>query len=247
MTVELPIEDGEVVLNALDRVLEEQPEAPDASASYRIRQADALLDLCRVKLDGSRSLRGGIAGDNVAQETPAVSATSGTDNYQVVIHVDEGAMTGHPAAGMRSDLPVESVRRLTCDSAIIPVKSDTEGNPISIGRKRRTVSGSLKRALRARDRHCRYPGCTHDRFVHAHHTQHWALGGETGLDNLMLLCSHHHRLVHEGGFHIFVDNNGNHSFRRPDGRAVPACGYRPEDQIDDEVDTSAERLDAPDM
>ena len=106
---------------------------------------------------------------------------------------------------------------------------------MNIGRKRRTIPTALRRALSARDQHCRFPGCSHTRFVDAHHIQHWAQGGQTSLDNLMLLCGHHHRLIHEGGFQIFTDRDGQRKFRRPDGRAVPACGYQPEDQEDEVV------------
>lgn len=236
ITMEVPLEEGEMVLNTLDRVLSEQPDAADASHSYRVRQADALLDLCRDRLAGRVStgdedaLRGGIAesGDAIARPR------SGADLYQVMVHVDRSALDDDPKPDARSDLPAETVRRLTCDGALVPIQSDGNGIPTHIGRKQRTVSTSLKRALLARDRQCRFPGCAHTRFVDAHHVQHWAHGGETTLDNLMLLCDHHHRLVHEGGFSIFVDHEGNRCFRRPDGRAVPACGYRREDQVDDD-------------
>jgi hypothetical protein len=233
LTVEIPVEDGELVLNALDKVLAETDQAADTSNSYRARQADALIELCKAALAG---------------ESPRGSgAASSADQYQVALHVDRSALTDDPDPDARSDLPVETVRRLTCDGSVVAITSNN-GMPVDIGRKRRTVPTALKRALWARDQHCRFPGCTHTRFVDAHHVQHWAQGGETALDNLMLLCSHHHRLVHEGGFQIFVDNDGRQSFRRPDGRAVPASGYRAEDQIDDCIgehvstveDTSAE-------
>ena len=58
----------------------------------------------------------------------------------------------------------------------------------------------MRRALKARDGGCRFPGCTNHKFVDGHHIRHWADGGETRLDNLVLLCRHHHHLVHEGGF-----------------------------------------------
>jgi hypothetical protein len=237
VTVELPLEDGELILNALDKVLADSDAAADASTSYRTRQADALVALCKSTLAGdsgalrdSGDLRGGLGHDS---ETNPRS-TSTADQYQVVIHIDERALEHTPQAGARSDLPAETVRRLSCDGSVVQIGS-RNGVPMDIGRKRRTVPAALKRALWARDQHCRFPGCTHSRFVDAHHLQHWAQGGETRLDNLMLLCDHHHRLVHEGGFQVFVDHEGNHAFRRPDGRAVPACGYRPEDQVDDDV------------
>jgi hypothetical protein len=220
ITVEVPLEDGELVLNALDKVLAASDVAADASLSYRARQADALVDLCRSTLAGG-------AGRAEVQTTPVGSS----DLYQVVVHVDQEALVDRPGQGARSDLPIETVRRLTCDGSMIPMRDGSAGS-VSIGRKRRSVPTAMKRLLSAREKCCRFPGCTHDRFVDAHHVQHWAQGGETCLDNLMLLCGHHHRLVHEGGFQIFVDNHGDPCFRRPDGRAVPACGFRPEDSSD---------------
>ena len=71
----------------------------------------------------------------------------------------------------------------------------------------------------------------------AHHIEHWSAGGETSLYNLLLLCTRHHRLVHEGGFSIAKDYLDRWYFRRPDGQAVAHCGYRPEDMQDDDIDT----------
>jgi len=268
LSMEVSVEDGELVLNALDKVLAAEADRADASTSYRARQADALIELCRRVLvegicdgapavdgeatrddeaasDGAASLNGsargagagdGGAGDSSTSRVPGPGArsrpSSSADLYQVVVHTDAAALAGEP--GTRSDLPVETVRRLTCDGAVVPVANDANGTPVGIGRKRRTVSTTLKRALLSRDRHCRYPGCTRSRFVDAHHVQHWAAGGATDLDNLLLLCDHHHRLVHEGGFGLFVDCDGKVAFRRPDSRAVPAAGYRLEDTVDEE-------------
>ena len=66
------------------------------------------------------------------------------------------------------------------------------------GRKTRTIPPAIRRALNSRDGGCRFPGCTHQRYVDAHHIEHWADGGETKLSNLVTLCRLHHRLVHEG-------------------------------------------------
>jgi hypothetical protein len=81
-----------------------------------------------------------------------------------------------------------------------------------------------------------FPGCHHTRFVDAHHVEHWSAGGETSLDNLLLLCSHHHGLVHEGDFNIERDYQNRWFFKRLDGRAVPSCGYRAQDMIDGGID-----------
>ncbi|MDX1489430.1 MAG: HNH endonuclease signature motif containing protein, partial [Acidiferrobacterales bacterium] len=82
---------------------------------------------------------------------------------------------------------------------------------------------------------CIFPGCHKKRFVDAHHVQHWSAGGETSLDNLVLLCTKHHTLVHEGGFTIDRDFQNRWFFRRPDGRALPNCGYHDRDMIDDDI------------
>jgi hypothetical protein len=89
---------------------------------------------------------------------------------------------------------------------------DENGEPLSIGRKSRTIPPAVRRALRARDDGCRFPGCTHRSFLDGHHIRHWADSGETGLDNLVQLCRHHHRPVHEGVFHCGKDENGNLQF-----------------------------------
>jgi hypothetical protein len=83
------------------------------------------------------------------------------------------------------------------------------------------VPSALKRALKRRDRGCRFPGCEHHRFVDAHHLRHWANGGETSLDNLVLLCRRHHRLVHEGGYSLERLDGGRLRFRYPWGEAIP--------------------------
>jgi hypothetical protein len=94
----------------------------------------------------------------------------------------------------------ETSRRIGCDCSVLGIREDENGEPLSSGRKSRSIPPAMRRALRIRDHGCRFPGCTNDKFVDGHHIQHWADGGETSLDNLVLLCRRHHHLVHEGGF-----------------------------------------------
>ena len=157
-------------------------------------------------------------------------SVSAADRYQVVVHVDESALRG--GAG-RSDLPIDTMKRLCCDGSVISIVEGNRGQPLDVGRKQRTVSTSLKRALWSRDRGCAFPGCHKTRYVDAHHIRHWADGGATSLDNLTLLCTHHHTLLHEGGFTIHRDSVGGICYRRPDGRVIPRCGYRAADMLDD--------------
>jgi hypothetical protein len=87
---------------------------------------------------------------------------------------------------------------------------------VDIGHMKRTVSPALRRALDARDGGCRFPGCG-CRFAEAHHVIHWSLGGETSLENCILLCRHHHRLVHEGRWTMVYNGTGNPVFHDPLG------------------------------
>jgi hypothetical protein len=95
------------------------------------------------------------------------------------------------------------------------------GTVLDVGRKTRVISTAMRRALRFRDKGCRFPGCTNTRWVDAHHIVHWVRGGRTDLANLILLCRHHHRVVHEGGYTIGQPRPGRFTFTRPDGTLLP--------------------------
>ena len=85
-----------------------------------------------------------------------------------------------------------------------------QGEVLNVGRKTRIIPSAIRRALKARDTTCQYPGCSHTRYVDGHHMVHWSDGGETKLDNLVLLCRRHHRLVHEYGFRVVKSDFGFH-------------------------------------
>ncbi|MCH7979942.1 MAG: DUF222 domain-containing protein [Proteobacteria bacterium] len=225
ITVELPLETGELLEKALDRARDTRDaNTPDCvDECWSTLQADALVAIANAYLSGS-----------------AESSACTSDNYLVTVHVDQTALA---CGDGRSSLPIESVKRLCCDGDAIVIVENEDGEPLSVGRKTRTVPTAIKRALQARDKACVFPGCHHTRFVDAHHVKHWSAGGETSLDNLLLLCSHHHRLVHEGGFRIERDYQNRWFFKRPDGRAVPACGYRAQDMIDDSIDNIGNNID----
>lgn len=228
ITVELPIEDGELVDQALAQAMERGgAESPELAAeSFRARQADALVEIARTSL--ARSSSGTDGGEAGADSSAAGIA----DAYQVVVHIDESALRGGEG---RSDLPVETVRRLSCDGSLVAMIDSAEGEPLNVGRKQRTVPTAIRRALWARDRGCAFPGCNNKRFVEAHHVMHWAEGGSTSVDNTLLLCGRHHRLVHEGRYEIKTDRHRRWYFQRPDGRVVPRCGYAVGDMADEAV------------
>ena len=124
-------------------------------------------------------------------------------------------------------ISAETARRLACDAATVGMQHGPGGEILDVGRRTRTISPALRRALHARDRQCRFPGCRNVR-VDAHHIRHWAHGGATVLDNLVLLCRRHHRAVHEEGFRVTLDAAGDVEFVRPDGRPLPEAPAPPD-------------------
>ena len=205
ITVELPLDAGELAEKALDKARDDEVlQISDlADTSWSARQADAFVNLVTGYLSG---------GDGATN-----------DNYLVTVHVEQSALASN---GGRAALPIESVKRLCCDSHAVVITEDSSGEPLSIGRKSRIIPKAIARAVRARDNSCcTFPGCRNQRFLNCHHIEHWSNGGETSMDNLMLLCTKHHALVHEGGFRIERDFRDKWYFARPDGIAVPQCGY----------------------
>ena len=161
------------------------------------------------------------------------SERTGGERHQVVVHVDHAALAGCDAGCELADGPAiapETARRLACDSSVIQLQ-ERAGKALSVGRKTRSIPPALRRALKRRDRGCRFPGCEHHLFVDGHHVRHWARGGETNIDNLVLLCRRHHRLVHEGGYSI--ERLGDRfRFRDPWGRPIPDAPRPPPGSLD---------------
>ena len=177
----------------------------------------------------------------IAESALAAELDSGTagDRYQVVVHVEhvdqadrvdgDGLAEGGDAGRSTLDLldqddgiaiSVEMSRRMACDASRVVIRHDRDGTVLDVGRKTRTIPPAIRRALRARDRRCRFPGCN-ARHCDAHHVRHWADGGATRLNNLLLLCRHHHRAVHEEGFSVAVRDDGSARFFWPNGRHFP--------------------------
>jgi len=134
------------------------------------------------------------AGNEAGTESEARAPLSGTraERYQVMLHVDMDTLKeeGEPGRSELEDgtrVSYETSRRLTCDASLVAIHHAPDGSVASAGRRTRTISPALRRALEARDRGCRFKGCGL-RFTDAHHVKHWADGGETSLGNLLLLC-----------------------------------------------------------
>ena len=206
------------------------PEDETVRASAQ-RRADALGLLAERALAAGFGGSGNASGhaDDAEHRAP-VSGTRAA-RYQVVLHVDAETLAegGEPGRSQLEDgtrVSCEASRRLSCDASLVRVAQKPDGSVLDVGRRTRTIPPALRRALDARDRGCRFPGCGL-RFTDGHHVVHWADGGATSLTNCVLLCRHHHRLVHEGGWRmswwgegrpVFFDARGGIHF---DGRWSP--------------------------
>ena len=134
--------------------------------------------------------------------------------YEVVLTIDRNELAAQQAAGgaryhVEPDWGIdeEDARQIACDADLTEFIEDARGNLLNYERRRRIVPARLLRALKLRDqKRCRFPGCAHQRYVEAHHVKHWIDGGETCLENLVLLCGAHHRLLHHGAFHIVIED-----------------------------------------
>jgi hypothetical protein len=190
----MPAETGALLVMALELATRDLPQdvprghaSPDVSAetpdTLSQRRADALGCFAETWLShGYRSLGG--------------------DSHQIVVHVDSETLT-HDSPGRCEieggpSLAAATARRLSCDASVVTLIEDASGQPLDVGRKMRSIPPAIRRALRARDAGCRFPGCTHTHYLDGHHIRHWAQGGETKLSNLVMLCRFHHRQVHEG-------------------------------------------------
>lgn len=191
---------GETVLRALEAIM--PPPGSDDPRTAAQRRADALVDLahhalaCRAEGEARPSIEVHVAWETLTERRPRLAETGG----------------GHV-------LVAEVVRRLACDCTAGRVVFGPRGAPIEVGARTRTVPRRLRRAVVARDRSCRFPGCRRwAGWCDVHHIVHWAEGGETVLENLILLCRFHHTLIHEGGWAIERTGDG---FRFVPDRAPP--------------------------
>jgi hypothetical protein len=239
----LPPEVGAMVRKAIEAavsMLDEEPapaQSDPATPQPRMNVSAEISEVEPFSVDDARGAQRAdalryIADAFLARESEASGSTA--DRYQLVVHIDQrllasrevSASSQPPRCGIDDDhaLAAETARRLACDCSLVGIVENAEGDPLNVGRKTRTITPALERALKARDGGCRFPGCGRTRFTQGHHVHHWAQGGETSLRNLVTLCRFHHRLVHEGGFGVRVTDDGVLVFTRPDGSRVGANG-----------------------
>jgi hypothetical protein len=226
LEIVLSPDEADLVLRALDRAREVVHGDTDVSAETR-KPAGLQRDVsAETSAPGSTwpSRADGMVAlaENFLAGNPATG--NGGERFQVMVHVDQDPLAPDGVVSASLDdgtrVSAETFRRIACDCGVVAAAGDGAG--LNIGRRTRSIPPAIRRALALRDRGCRFPGCTHTRFLHGHHVQHWLHGGETSVDNLALLCTFHHHLVHEGGWNVARGEDGELVFTAPDGCALAA-------------------------
>jgi hypothetical protein len=201
----LPADQGAVVAKALDRLAGRMPDIVEdeegdderLEGTLEARRADALYAMC----------------------SRAIAEDQDADRATIVVQAELDALVG-AGSGCKIEngavIHAETALRLACDARLQTVLRDGTGKIVGIGRASRTVPRWMQRQLRYRDGRCTFPGCEARWFLHAHHIRHWIKGGPTDLDNLVLVCHWHHKLVHESGWNVELRGD-EVSWFRPNG------------------------------
>ena len=223
-------EQGERVVKAIETAMDEEfeerknvsaetsegPATKPESEPVAQRRADALERLADAFFGKSTGAGSSAAtgGDRCTIHLHTAPETLAADGETAEAELDVSISTSG------ASVSAETSRRLACDCGVVNWHEDEHGTTLNVGRKTRSIPPAIRRVLKRRDGGCRFPGCSAHRFVDGHHIVHWADGGETKMDNLVLLCRHHHRLVHEGGYGVRMTENGP-KFSDPGGRKIP--------------------------
>ena len=263
ITVRLPAEQGALVVQAIHAAVDAQWRERDGAdrgqeLAYDVSaEASAASSPSSNSFDNAESPVSARRADalcHVAEQflTHEAVTSRQAERYQVVVHVDRAVLSEHGHGDCchiehGGAIAAETARRLVCDASVVTLEESGDGEPLNIGRRSRTIPPAIRRALAHRDKGCRFPGCMNHLYVDAHHIRHWADGGETRLDNLVLACRHHHGLLHEGGFTVARRDDGKLLFFRPDGELLPEVPKPPLRMLEIEaivaesgVDVSAE-------
>jgi len=152
-------------------------------------------------------------------------APQGASPYVVVVHAALETLADESselAGELERDglISAETVRRLACDATVMVALDDEFGHTMYEGRARRFPTGSQRREVMRRDRHCRFPGCSNVTFTNVHHIKPWGSGGRTDLENLVLMCQHHHYRLHSSGWSMNGNANEELTLVAPTGRVM---------------------------
>lgn len=197
---ELSVDRGGIVEAAMTEAKDSLFERGQVDATW----ADALVEVCQRSLD-------------------AITSPSRRDRFKIWVHLD--AASGGTTTTTGWKLPATVREHVLCDGHVQPVW-EREGVPFNVGRSQRIVPDRTRRVVERRDRGCRVPGCSHERFVEVHHIVHWLEGGSTDTSNLICLCPKHHRMHHQGRLGVVgnADDLGGVVFTDWQGRVLDPCG-----------------------
>ena len=213
LLADLPACDGVVIAKAIERTADAVPVMPDEDGDLGTdaRRADALVALASAR----------------------IAADADPDRATVVVHADLAALVAGAGGCEIENGPVihnQTARRLLCNARTQTAIEDGAGRLVAIGPPSREPPAWMMRQLRHRDGGCRFPGCGARRFAQAHHIVWWTRGGATDLDNLLLVCSFHHKLVHEYGWSI-SGRATEERWLRPDGSSFEAGPGPPKETV----------------
>jgi hypothetical protein len=202
-------------------------EAPQATELRTLGRSDRFQVVVHVDAQVLAE-RGRAATDRKSSGAPQATTGAGSGEAPCGCSAPVAAASGRKYGDGRSWLgdevgvSAETSRRLSCDAGPVVMTHAPDGSVLNVGRRSRVVPAPIRRALQYRDGGCRFPGCGL-RICEPHHITHWAHGGETRLENLVLLCRRHHRAVHEGGWQVTMhsDSDPMPRFFAPDGAELP--------------------------
>jgi hypothetical protein len=223
MEAQLPADQGAIVAKAIERVADTLPGMPrgcgagDAAEPPGPRHGPGADDQAVGGPDDAEARR---ADALVLLCSARIAADPDPDRATLVIHASLETLAGADRNAEIENGPAvspDTARRLACDARLQVVAEDEHGQPLRLGRLSRDPSSAMLRQLRHRDRECRFPGCGMRRFTNAHHVTWWSRGGATDLENLVLICTFHHRLVHEHGWRLARHPDNAVDWFQPDG------------------------------
>jgi hypothetical protein len=190
-------------------------EKPHVNLHIRLQDLQSLAGQSSDDITDDETTRATTEFDSDLVDPVDIDTTAETNNEAGSVTADRGAYRDLFGDGTTvgwlpwmGPLSRNTSRQLACDCLLTAIVMDENGNPLNLARTARTVTAKQKRALTARDHGCAFPGCGRPAaWTEGHHICHWADGGPTDMNNLVLLCGFHHRLIHHSDWEVFIGSD----------------------------------------
>ncbi|WP_155288728.1 HNH endonuclease signature motif containing protein, partial [Rhodococcoides fascians] len=187
-------------------------EKPHVNLHIRLQDLQSLAGQSSDDITDDETTRAATEFDSDLVDPVDIDTTAETNNEAGSVTADRGAYRDLFGDGTTvgwlpwmGPLSRNISRQLACDCLLTAIVMDENGNPLNLARTARTVTAKQKRALTARDHGCAFPGCGKPAaWTEGHHIWHWTDGGPTDMNNLVLLCGFHHRLIHHSDWEVFI-------------------------------------------